>query len=181
MIRVLELLTGKYVLPIRKNGTSSIEAFAKSNKIKWLFNEQVEKIEHITVFIRKPRERFVSGVHSFIEFERRKNNLLHYDTMLFCIENHQVKNEHFLPQFFSLIELAKYFNGTVDIKDVGELYGWIPNKNKPAIPEINPMQTKKILNINYPSLKYDEILYQLYLDKNIKIQTLVREIEDAMS
>ena len=181
MIKILELLANKYVFPIKKNGSSSIESYAKSNKIKWLFNEQIEKIDHITIFIRKPRERFISGVHSFIEFEKRKNNALHYDTMLYCIEHLKVQNVHFEPQFFSLVELTKYFKGTVDIKDIAELYSWIPNKIRPAIPEITPLQQKKIFEINYPNLKYDELLYQLYLDKNIKLETVVKEIEDAMS
>jgi hypothetical protein len=181
MIKILELLPGKHVLPIRKNGSSSIESYAKSNKIKWLFNEQIKKIEHITIFIRKPRERFVSGVHTFIEWEKRKNNALHYDTMLYCIEHLKVQNIHFEPQFFSLVELAKYFKGVVDIKDVGELYSWIPNKNRPIMSAITPVQQKKIFEIEYPILKYDELLYQLYLDKNIKLETVVKEIEDAMS
>jgi hypothetical protein len=180
-IYILELLPGKHVLPIKKNGSLSIESYAKSNKIKRLFNEQIKKIEHITIFIRKPRERFVSGVHSFIEFEKRKNNSLHYDTMLYCIEHLKVQNVHFEPQFFSLVELAKYFNGIVDIKDVAELYSWIPNKIRPAIPEITPLQQKKIFEIKYPNLKYDELLYQLYLDKTIKLDSIVKEIEDAMS
>jgi hypothetical protein len=181
MIRILELLSNKHVLSIKKNGSSSIEAYAKSNKIKWLFNEQIEKIEHITIFIRKPRERFISGVHSFIEFEKRKNATLHYDTMLYGIEYLQVRNEHFIPQFFSLVELNRYFRGSVDIKDVAELYSWIPNKNKPAIADITPLQQKKIFDIKYPDLKYDELLYQLYLDKTVRLENIIKDIEDAMS
>ena len=73
MIKVVELLPGKFVLPIFKNGLSSIEAYAKEKNIKWLINEQLKNIDTITIFLREPAERFVSGVHSFIEFEKRKN------------------------------------------------------------------------------------------------------------
>ena len=190
MIRVAELLPGRFVLPIFKNGRSSIEAYAKEKNSRWLINEQLKNVDMITVFLREPAERFVSGVHSFIEFEKRKNKDLDYNTILYCIENHSLSNEHFVPQFFFLKKLAKYFTGLVDLRGVGELKEWIPNRNKPAIPGINDQQRERISKIKYEDLKYDNLLFDrhmykiadtFYVSKKINIRSLVAEIEYALS
>ncbi len=189
MIKVLELLPGKFVFPIFKNGLSSIEAFAKEKNIKWLINEQLEKLPMITLFLREPHERFVSGVHSFIEFEKRKNKDIDYETMLHCIENHSVVNEHFMPQFFFIRNLMKYYSGMIELRGVSELREWIPNRNKPAIPEITETQRQKIEKIKYTDNLYDSLLFErhmykiadmYYVSKKVNIRSLVAEIEYAL-
>jgi len=190
MIKVVELLPGKFVLPIFKNGLSSIENYAKEKNIKWLINEQLKNIDTITVFLREPAERFVSGVHSFIEFEKRKNKELDYNTMLYCIEHCLVRNEHFMPQFFFLKNLTKYFTGLVDLRGVNELKEWIPNRDKPAIPDITDEQKERISKIKYEDLRYDDLLFErhmhkiadtFYLSKKINIKLLVAEVGYALS
>ncbi len=189
MIKVLELLPGKFVYPIFKNGRSSIEAFAKEKNIKWLINEQLEKLPMITVFLREPQERFVSGVHSFIEFERRKNKDIDYETMLHCIEHHHVVNEHFMPQFFHIKKLMKHYSGMIELRGLGELKEWIPNRNKPAIPDITEAQRQRINKISYPDNLFDALLFErhmykiadiYYVSKKINIRSLVAEIEYAL-
>lgn len=180
MIRVVEI-NGAFIFPIFKNGKSSIEAYAEQHRIKWLFNEQTKKLQEITVFVRHPKERFVSGVHSFIEFERRKNKNLNYETILYFIENNMLTNEHFMPQVFWIKNLLKYYSGTISIKNVEELYRWIPNRNRPGIPKITEDQKKKISTIEYKNLKYDNILFEKYVNKKIKIDLLILEIENALS
>jgi len=181
MTRVLELLPNKFVFPIFKNGKSSIETYAEQHRIKWLFNEQIKKLKEITVFVRQPKERFVSGVHSFIEFERRKNKNLNYKTILYFVENNMLINEHFMPQVFWIKNLSKYYSGTILIKNVEELYQWIPNRNYPGIPKITENQKNMISKIEYKNLKYDNILFEKYIDKKIKINLLISEIENALS
>jgi len=190
MIKVAELLPGRFVLPIFKNGRSSIEAYVKEKNIKWMINEQLKNIDIITVFLRHPTERFISGVHSFIEFEKRKNKDLDYHTMLYCIEHFSVSNEHFMPQFFFLKNLTKYFNGLVDLRTVSELKEWIPNRNAPAIPLMSKEQRDQISKIKYKDMKYDNLLFERHMytfpgtfkvQKKIQIKSLVEEIENALS
>ena len=143
MIRIVNI-KDTFVFPIFKNGKSSIEYYAKENNGKWLINEQCKRADCITVFLRNPKERFISGVHSFIEFEKRKKQNLDYDTMLYAIENCEVINEHFLPQYFWLEKLSVYFFGKVVLKTVNDLYDFIPNRDTPGIPKITEEQRNKI-------------------------------------
>lgn len=180
MIRLIEI-KNTFVFPIFKNGKSSIEHYAKENNCRWLFEGQCKKAESVTVFLRNPAERFISGVHSFIEFERRKNKKIDYDTMLYAIENYGVMNEHFLPQYFWLEKLHKYYKGELIIKSVEDLYIFIPNRNAPAIPKITEEQKNKISKIKYDNLKYDNFLFASCVGLKINIKDLLKRVKDAVS
>jgi hypothetical protein len=95
-----------------------------------------------------------------------------------------------MPQFFFLKNLAKYFTGLIDLRGVSELKEWIPNRNKPAIPDITVEQKERISKIKYENLKYDQLLFErhmykiantFYVSKKVNIRSLVAEIEYALS
>jgi hypothetical protein len=180
MVRIVEI-KGAFVFPIFKNGKSSIEYYAKENNCKWLFDGQCNRAASVTVFLRNPTERFISGVHSFVEFERRKNKKLDYDTMLYAIENFRVVNEHFLPQYFWLENLSKHFRGELVIRSVEDLYTFIPNRNSPAIPKITEEQKNKISKIQYSDLKYDNFLFASCIGLKIPLNELLKKVKDAVS
>lgn len=180
MIKLVEI-KDTFIFPIFKNGKSSIEYYAQENNCRWLFEGQCKRAESVTVFLRNPMERFISGVHSFIEFERRKNKKLDYDTMLYVIENLRVTNEHFLPQYFWLEKLNKYFQKELIIKDVEDLYTFIPNRNAPAIPKITEEQKNKISKIQYSDIKYDDFLFASCIGLTININDLLKKVKDAVS
>jgi len=180
MVRIVEI-KGAFIFPIFKNGKSSIEYYAKENNCEWLFDGQCKRAASITVFLRNPTERFISGVHSFVEFERRKNKKVDYDTMLYAIENLGVVNEHFLPQYFWLENLSKYFQGELVIKSVEDLYAFIPNRNAPAIPKITEEQKNKISKIQYRDLKYDNFLFASCIGLKIPLNELLKKAKDAVS
>ena len=180
MVRVVEI-NGAFIFPIFKNGKSSIEYYAKENNCNWLFDGQCKRAASVTVFLRNPKERFISGVHSFVQFERRKNKKLDYDTMLYAIENLGVVNEHFLPQYFWLENLSKYFQDELVIKSVEDLYTFIPNRNAPAIPKITKEQKNKISKIQYSDLKYDNFLFASYIGLKIPLNELLKKVKDAVS
>lgn len=180
MIRLVEI-KHTFVFPIFKNGNSSIEHYAKEKNCRRLFKEQCKRAKSVTVFLRNPAERFISGVHSFIEFERRKNKKLDYDTMLYAIENYGVENEHFLPQYFWLEKLHEYYKGELIIKSIEDLYSLIPNRNAPAIPKITKEQKNKISKIQYDDLKYDNFLFTSCIGLKININNLLKKVKDAVS
>ena len=180
MIKIVKI-KDQFVYPIFKNGKSSIEIYATDNNCKWLINSQCNRASCVTVFIRPPKERFISGVHSFIEFEKRKNKNLDYETMLYAIQNHGVTNEHFEPQFFWIKKLGKHYNGDLYLQDVGKLLDLIPNRNRPRIPDITPAQKNKIQKIKFNDLIFDNVLFDKYLGEKIKITDLIKEIENAVS
>ena len=180
MIKIVKI-KDQFIYPIFKNGKSSIEMYANDNNCKWLINSQCKRADCITVFVRQPKERFISGVHSFIEFERRKNNNLDYETMLYAIQNYGVTNEHFEPQFFWIKRLAKYYDGHINLQDVGKLLELIPNRDRPRIPNITPEQKNKIVKIQLGYFIFDTMLFDKYLGEKIKIAELIKEIENAVS
>jgi len=180
MVRIVEI-KGAFIFPIFKNGKSSIEYYAKENNCEWLFDGQCKRAASITVFLRNPTERFISGVHSFVEFERRKNKKVDYDTMLYAIENLGVVNEHFLPQYFWLENLSKHFRGELVIKRVEDLYTFIPYRYAPAIPKITEEQKNKISKIQYRDLKYDNFLFASYIGLKIPLNELLKKVKDAVS
>ena len=180
MIKIVKI-KDQFIYPIFKNGKSSIEMFANSNNCQWLINSQCNRADCVTVFIRQPKDRFISGVHSFIEFERRKNKNLDYETMLYAIQHHRVTNEHFEPQFFWIKKLGKYYNGDLYLQDVEKLLDLIPNRNRPGIPDITTGQKNKIQKIKFNDLIFDNILFDKYLGEKIKIAELIKEIENAVS
>lgn len=180
MIKIVEI-KNKFVYPIFKNGRSSIVSYAKQHKSRWLINEQCNRAQCITIFIRNPKERFISGVHSFIEFEKRKNPSLHYDTMLYAIQNYKVTNAHFETQMSWITYLSKFYEGDIDCLGVSDLYKLIPNRDKPKIPNITQIQKNKIAKIKFDDIRQDEILYNKYIGKKLPINTLTEEIKHAMS
>ena len=180
MIKIVKI-KDQFIYPIFKNGKSSIEMFANSNNCQWLINSQCNRADCVTVFIRQPKDRFISGVHSFIEFERRKNKNLDYETMLYAIQNYGVTNEHFEPQFFWIKRLGKYYDGHLNLQDVGKLLDLIPNRDRPKIPDITLDQKNKIEKIELGNFIFDTVLVDQYLGEKIKIAELIKEIENEVS
>lgn len=163
--------------PIFKCGSSSIREYAFKNRCRWYINEQIRGLKNISVFFRSPVERFISGVHSFIEFEKRKDKNLKYETMLYGIANHGVENEHFRSQYHYIKDLSKFFKKELYIRPFSDLLDIIPNRKKPLIPKITKEQKEMISKISYPPLRYDEYVLLNFLHKKINIIDLIEETE----
>ena len=179
MIRIVRI-KDIFVYPIFKNGKTALEHYADQNNSKWLLNEQCGRADTVTVFLRNPRERFVSGVHSFIEFERRKHKDIDYQNMLHNIDIGESVNEHFMEQYEWIRKLAEYFTGILTINTVNQLRQLIPNRESPKIPKITPEQRSAISKIKY-DMRHDEILFDQYIGKQIPIKQLMRDIDHAVS
>ena len=193
MIKIVNM-KGISVYPIFKNGHSSIVQFAKDNNCKWLLNEQCRRTNPITVFLRKPHERFISGVHTYIEHERRKLLVkaythknedkdfvtFDYEPILNKIQQGVITNEHFMPQHTWLKRLHHYYKGIVVLKTVNDLRMMIDNRNGPNIPEMSLARRQRIAKIDV-DLREDNILYNKYVGAHIPIDTLMKDIEHVLS
>ena len=60
---------GFVAYPIYKNGRTSLWEYATDNNCKTFINEELKTLDHIIVYLRNPLERFISGVHTYLEFE----------------------------------------------------------------------------------------------------------------
>ena len=169
---------GFVAYPIYKNGRTSLWEYATDNNCKTFINKELAKLNHIIVYLRKPKERFISGVHTYLEFE---NLGPQEDTVLKQIEEMTICDRHFVPQFIWLIHLSKYFKGTVRIDSVSELYQAIPNRGSPPIPEITNKRKQKIKKINSKNYTdIDEKIIEKYMCKSIKLETLIKEFYNVL-
>lgn len=172
------MLNGECVYPIFKNGRSSLNEYALENKLEILKNEQLSTLKEITIFLRNPVERFISGVHTVIEFE----NVVDIPKFLKEIESLNFYNRHFIPQIYWLLHLLKYFKGKVKLLPVEELYNYIPNRDTPGIQKLSNARKEKILSIKHQKyIEDDQKLLFRYLGKTVELKTIIEEFKYALS
>jgi len=167
--------------PIFKNGRSSITNYAVKNNLQLLRNNEITNLKEITVFLRSPEERFVSGVYTYFFLT---NNQLINENILKKIESFDIINRHFVPQYIWLLHLSKYFNGIISIKSVDELYNLIPNRdgpwtgnNKTWMP-ITQEKKNQILSIDHKKyVDVDKKIIKKYMNKLVELKTIIREFK----
>ena len=175
---VIKMPNGEYVYPIFKNGRSSLRQYAQQNKLKVIKNEQLSTIADVTVFLRDPKERFVSGVHTVIEFE----DVIDVSGFLKQVEDLNFYNRHFIPQVYWLFHLLKYYKGNVKLLPVEELYNIIPNRDAPVINKLTAERQQQILSIEHENyIQADQRLIHRYLGKTVELKTIVEEFKYALS
>ena len=179
MIKIVDI-KGTFVFPIYKNGHSATEKYVEQNECKWLFNEQCKRANPITVFLRRPVERFVSGVHTYIQFERRAGRNVDYEDTLSKISAGEITNEHFSSQYDWLCKLQEYYSGIVIVKTVNDLRNLIPNRESPKISSASLQERAMILKVKF-DLRKDHILFNNYVGSHMPIKRLLGEIDNAVS
>ena len=120
---VLEIVPSHhYVYPIFKNGSSSLHKEQKSQKWNSVFDRDIGLIDvPITVFLRDPKDRFISGVNTFVQQTLRDNPKLDRDTIMFFVQKYLFLNRHYIPQFFWLVNLSRFTNQPLVFKDMTEV------------------------------------------------------------
>lgn len=182
---VIELHNKINVYPIYKNGRSSLAVHASRNNLKRYYNKDIYELKNITVFLREPLERFISGVHTYCYF---KNDQKIDKTLLKKIENLDIVDRHFIPQYFWLLHLSKYYKNYIDFRSVSDLYSLIPDRAGPWIDGVKKwipltMREKKyITNIDHK--KYTNVDLKIiikYMNKRVKLEHLVKEFKNEVS
>ena len=117
---VIEVIPSqRYVYPIFKNGKSSLYHYANTHKCRILFNEQLKKLNSIDVILRDPRERFTSGINTFVQMTVRDHPELDMATVLWFARSYLFLNRHYAPQFLWLVNLARYIDPTTKLNFLG--------------------------------------------------------------
>lgn len=177
--QVILLDDNNAVYPIFKNGHTSLFNYAEEKNLTILKNGEISELKNIKVFLRDPISRFVAGVHTVIELGR----VDHINKFLKNIETFKIYDRHFIPQFYWLIHLFRYFKGDVELLSVDCLYKLIPNREGSSkVKNLDDTRRKEILSIdNKKYIEVDHKLIQKYLGQTINLQTIIKELKNAVS
>lgn len=95
------------VYPIYRSGSTSLEIAAD----KVFTNDDIRECRQVDVLIRDPQERFESGINEY----SRLNNLSVRE-VLSRVEQGELVDRHFAPQYIWLFHLSKYYKGRVTLR-----------------------------------------------------------------
>ena len=176
---------GFVIYPIFKNGRTSLYHYGLKKQAKTFINEQLKNLKHIHVFLREPEERFISGVNTYIEFENLGSQ---EDTTLKQIEEMKICDRHFIPQYFWLMHLSKYFKGSVRLATIEELRLTISTRDEPVkpngneIPHVTKKRKEKIKKINFKNyIDVDKKIIKKYINKTVVLENLIKEFHNVLS
>jgi hypothetical protein len=102
-----------YIYPIFKNGSSSL----KQSGYTVVSPDEYADISEVTVFVREPFERYLSGVNTFVQH----NPAYHQETLVHIISENLFLNRHFCLQFHWLVNLQRFTQAPVILKPMSEL------------------------------------------------------------
>lgn len=156
----------RYIYPIYKNGSSSLNEYAQAQKLKILFNEQITKLSDINIIIRNPQERFISGFNTYVYNTKQENPQLDLDTIIYFAETYLFLNRHYAPQFSWLVNLTRYTSKTtkLHLSGMNSLKEFTPLNTKPKETMLLSVEVIDRLNSNIHNemyLRIDDLLLNL--------------------
>ena len=166
---VLEIAAQRYVYPIFKNGSSTL------NKVPHtvIATDRLSADSVVDVFVRPPYERFLSGVQTYL----RHNTHLHRDTALHFISEYLFLNRHFCPQFHWLVNLNRHVPGIkiqlLPIERLSEITNIVENRHTCDPELIRYFANKKKVQFY---LQLDKVITENLLHKTVIMSDIVREV-----
>ena len=157
-----------YVYPIFKCGRSSLTESMKDKGWKFVTQDNIKKIScPITVFLRDPRERFISGVNTFLQQLHRKDHSLDQHTVLYFVNQYLFLNRHYAPQFHWLLNLMRFSGPNVLIKleDFKNIKSLTAKNSKAGIQPVSDSLQKEINKLDWEKLELYFFLDQILIDK----------------
>jgi hypothetical protein len=135
-IDVLEISENRHILPIFKNGSSSLY------RMNFKKVQNFQDLKEVEVLVRDPYERFVSGVNSYIKYLDPKYDK---DTAQFFLKKYLFLDRHFCPQLFWLINLKRL--ASVNFKllpftEISTLTSYKINESKVNAQHLLPLDDK---------------------------------------
>ena len=178
---VIKVTSQHYVFPIFKCGRSSLTESMQDKGWTFVPELHIKDIsDPITVFLRDPRERFISGVNTFVQ--HLQGNDLDTHTVLYFVNRYLFLNRHYTPQFFWLVNLLRYAgpNVRVTLKPMSDI-DLLTDRHSYA--DVEPITTEllaKIHSFNWSKLELyfylDQILLN-HMNQTVKIIDLLEHIK----
>lgn len=117
LITVYQLNDKRYVFPIFKNGSTALDF----NKWKEIPFDEISTLNEIEIFVRDPKRRMLSGIHTFLKFLEEKIGTVDKKTALYFIKTYFYLDRHFSPQVFWLLDLGRIYNGNIKVSSISSL------------------------------------------------------------
>jgi hypothetical protein len=117
LCEVVEIpLHNQWVYLIQKNGNSSLRLQQARDNLAVFTNNEISALDHVDVYIRNPRARYVSGVNTYLQHLQRDHPELDFSTAFWFAKQYKFLNTHYLPQFHWLANLARYLRSDAKIR-----------------------------------------------------------------
>ncbi len=151
----------------------------------WTFvcEKDINKINTpITVFLRDPRERFVSGVNTYLQHLEAEGNQLDRHTALFFINKYLFLNRHYAPQFFWLLNLMRFAGSDtlVNFKSMEQISQLTELHDHAEVSPITDQLRDQIQCFDWNKLELYFYLDQILLDHighTVKLADLVKHVK----
>ena len=119
----------QWIYLIQKNGSSSLRGIAERDNLSVLVNEQLKSLKFVDVYIRNAKDRYVSGVNTYLQHFQRDHPNLDFATAFWFAKRYKFLNSHYLPQFYWLENLSKHIGSNTKIRlrnfeDIGSVVAW---------------------------------------------------------
>ena len=103
-------LHNQWVYLIHKNGTSSLRNLQEKYDLNLLVAEQIRQLDFVDVYIRDSKDRYVSGVNTYLQHLKRDHPDLDQATAFWFAKQYKFLNRHYVPQFHWLLNLSRYLS-----------------------------------------------------------------------
>lgn len=117
-----------YVLPIFKNGSSSLN----KQGFRAVSKQELTDIKVIDVFVRDPHERFLSGVQTYLT---KLPDTFDRETMLYFVKHFLYLNRHFCPQVYWLLNARRFTGAQFRIRPLAELNTITDLRENQSVPD----------------------------------------------
>lgn len=184
---VIQLASQQFVYPIMKNGSSSFYLqITQGNAQNWkvIRNNDISSIASpLITFIRDPKQRFISGVNTYVHHLKRDEPTLDDKTIMWFVDKYLFLNRHYCPQFFWLVNLARYCNpgAVLSLRPMSDVDSFAGINFAAEVPPPTNGFMERISQFNWKPLELyfylDQILYDL-IGQDLTYQDILNKVKE---
>jgi hypothetical protein len=184
---VIQVASQQFVYPIFKCGRSSLTWKMESRGWTFVPEQEINKIiTPIRIFLRDPRERFLSGINTYLQHLEAEGNDLDQHTVLYFVNRYLFLNRHYAPQFFWLLNLARFTrpDTLVTFSPMTEIDQLTHFNSRAGVEPLTDELEQKINSFNWTAVELYHALDQILIDhigKTITIHELLTHVQDKHS
>ena len=151
-----------WIYPIFKNGWNGFRHAKQESK----FNHDIAHVPLINIYLRHPVERFTSGVNKYAQLHG-----LEPDDVVIKIETEGLSDRHWMPQWYWLLHLSRYYKKSVRILPMSR----IPHNRKKETPN------KKQVRVLEDLVAVDLHIIDRWMDSTADLGQIVKESRHVLS